>query len=123
MGRISVELSDELEKKLRINAIYVTDYLETDIGEIEDLFDEELYIEALKTAYPGYKIKYTEDEMKEKCISKRTKRAFERQDYTFEKWKLSRVLSEWARSGDERITSEIKGRFENIFKDVNKYTK
>jgi len=78
---------------------------------------------ALNEAYPDYSIKFSEKENKIKCITKRIKIACERLGYSYEKWKPARLLSEWIRLGDERITEETKQRFEDLFTTGNKMLK
>jgi len=114
---------NELEKKLRVNTIYVTDYLETETGEIEDIFGEETYLDALKEAYPDIEIKYTEQELEEKCISKRNKTVFKKLGQDFDKWRPARILSDYILSGDDRITKDTRERFEKMFESINRILK
>jgi len=113
----------ELRNHLKLNTLLITDYLDSEEGEIEDLFEESVYLKAVEMAYPDIELDFTEAEEKEKCISKKVKAAFERKDEEFEKWNPIRTLSEWARSGEKSISEKTKKRFEKIFREANKILK
>jgi predicted ATP-dependent endonuclease of OLD family len=113
----------ELRKRLKLNTLLITDYIDAEEGEIEDLFEESLYFKAVETSYPDIELDFTEAEEKEKCISKKVKALFERKGEEFEKWKPMRILSEWARSGEEPISKQTKKRFEKMFREANKILK
>jgi len=115
--------NQELKKRLKVNTILITDFIEENEGEIEDLFAEKTYLEAVKKAYSNISIKFSQEEKKEKCISKRVKKLFIRKDETYEKWRPLRVISEWIRTDNELIQEDSIARFEQIFETVNKKLK
>ena len=116
----------DLNKKLMVKYLMVSDFNETKEAEIEDLFPEDLYIEAVREAYSDIDLpqplEFTEEEKEIICIAKRIKHLFVKLGIEkFEKWRPGRVLNDWIRTRpDEILDDDIRKKFENIFKEVNK---
>jgi len=116
----------EAESKLLIECLFMSTFAKKKEAEIEDLFPKNLYLDAIKEAYPDIHmpIGFTEDEKKIQCISKRVKVMFERiGNLTFEKWRPTRVILNWIHEKPDIIPKETLVKFESIFKEVNKILK
>lgn len=116
----------EVESRLLVKCLFMSTFAGKEEAEIEDLFPEKLYLDAVEEAYPDIKtpIEFTEEEKKIQCVAKRVKAAFERMgDQTFEKWHPARVILDWIQENPDIIPSETSAKFESIFKEVNKILK
>ncbi len=116
----------EAKTRLLLKCLFIDDFSEKEEAEIEDLFPEELYLDAVKEAYPEIKnsLEFTEAEMKIQCVSKRVKTALNRiGNITLKKWRPSKVILDWIQKNPEIITKETLEKFENIFKEANKILK
>lgn len=116
----------EVHTKLLLNCLFLNEFAKKKEAEIEDLFPEKLYLDAVKEAYPDMNvpIKFTENEKKIQCLSKRVKAAFERTgNETFEKWRLTRVILDWIYEKPDIIPDETLAKFESIAKRANKVLK
>lgn len=116
----------EAETKLLLKCLFVSEFAKKEEAEIEDLFPEKLYLDAVKETYPDIKmpIEFSEEEKKIQCVSKRVKTAFERMgNHTFEKWRPARAILDWIQENPEIIPPETLAKFESIFKEVNKIVK
>lgn len=116
----------EAQTRLMLKCLFMSDFAKKEEAEIEDLFAEELYLDAVYEAYPEIKapIEFDEEERKIQCVAKRVKAAFERIGKpTFEKWRPARVILDWIQETPDKIPSETLGKFESIFKEVNKILK
>ena len=112
-----------LKKKLSINSLIVDDFTGKEKSEIEDFFDNSLYIEAVKTAYPDHTIEFNADEEKIVPIIDRIESLFNRKNYDkLEKWKVDNVLFNWIskQSPEKKISDTTLEKFERLFKQVNK---
>lgn len=116
----------EAESRLLVKCLFMSTFAGKAEAEIEDLFPEKLYLDAVKEAYPDIKtpIEFTEEEKKIQCVAKRVKAAFERMgNHTFEKWRPARAILDWIQENPDIIPSETLAKFESIFKEVNKIVK
>ena len=116
----------EATTRLLVKCLFMSKFAKKEEAEIEDLFPEKLYLEAVKEAYPEIKttIEFTEEEEKIQCIAKRVKATFERMgDRSFEKWRPARVMLDWIREKPDIIPEETLAKFQSIFQEVNKILK
>lgn len=114
---------EEVTKRLSLNCLFMNTYAGKKEAELEDLFPETLYLDAVKEAYPDVKtpIKFSSDELKLQCITKRVAAAFDRLSAgPFEKWGPSRVLVDWIWAKPDLLPKETLKKFEAIFKALNK---
>lgn len=115
----------EAETRLLVKCLFMNKFAKKEKAEIEDLFPETIYLDAIKEAYPDIKmpIDFNEEEKKIQCIAKRVKAAFERMGYTFEKWRPARVILDWIQEKPEIIPNKTLTKFESIFKEANNILK
>jgi predicted ATP-dependent endonuclease of OLD family len=110
----------DIKSKLLVNCIYVSDIAEKEGAEIEDLFDESLYLEAVKSAYPEIKLQFTPEEKQIKSITQRLESLFRRNDAgIFEKRKPVQALRDIILEHPEKISEETNDRFKHIFEQAN----
>lgn len=113
----------EAKTRLLLKCLFMSEFAGKEEAEMEDLFPEKLYLDAVKEAYPDIEtpLEFTEDEKKIQCVAKRVKAAFERMgNRTFEKWRPSKVILDWMQENPEIVPRETLTKFELIFKDVNR---
>ena len=112
----------DLREKLLLDCILISSLTKNDKIEIEDLFPEKLYLDAVKQEYKNIDLTFTEDESKIQGISKRVQALFTRKNKKFEKWIPINVIIEWIQedSKEHEIPKETCEYFESIFKTVNK---
>ena len=111
-----------LKKKLLINSLSTDDFTEKEKSEIEDFFDNSLYIEAVKIAYHDYTIEFNTDEEKIVPIVDRVESVFNRKNYDkLEKWKVGKVLVNWIskQSSEKKISDATLEKFEKLFQQAN----
>ncbi len=116
----------DLKEKLLVNCILVSSYTKTKNAEIEDLLPQGLYVDALKSAYPGKDFSFSEEENKIERIVERVESLFKRKNYgKFEKWKPTEFLIDWIQHDSEmkKIDEKTIQLFELIFKKVNEMLK
>jgi len=112
----------EAQTRLLVKCLFLSDFAGKAEAEIEDLFPEKLYLEAVHKAYPELKVplEFTQDEKNMQCVSKRVKAAIERNGFgTFEKWRPAKVLLDWIQEKPDGIPDETLTKFESIFGEVN----
>ncbi len=115
-----------LKKKLLINGIIIDSFTGKDKSEIEDFFEDSLYIKAVKTVYPTHDIEFNEDEEKIIPIVDKIESIFRRNGYgKLEKWKIDRVIVDWItkQSTEKKISHDTCKKFEELFKQINKTLK
>ncbi len=111
-----------LKEKLLVNSLIVDNFTGKEKSEIEDFFEDSLYIEAVKSAYPKYKIEFNSDEEKIIPIVNRVEALFKRQGYdNLEKWKVGNVIIDWIakQSSEKKISDNTCKKFEELFKQIN----
>jgi predicted ATP-dependent endonuclease of OLD family len=117
----SLRKSQELKKKLLVESFFVNSYVKNNGVEIEDLFPEELYLKAVNEAYPTVTFKFTKEENQMPSITKKIETAFVRTGAgSFEKWRPSRVITDWILKEPDKIPKETLEAFELLFMDMNK---
>lgn len=113
----------EMKEKLLIDCLLLNAITDSQKIEIEDLFPEKLYLNAVKQEYKDITLDFTEEESRILGISKRVQALFNRKGKSFDKWVPSNVLVEWIQmdqKGDDQIPDQTCKYFELIFDEVNK---
>ena len=116
----------EVQTKLLLKCLFVSDFAKKKEAEIEDLFPEKLYLEAVYKAYPEIKapLEFNQEEKNIQCITKRVKAAFERDsNAVFEKWRPAKAILDWIHEKPDTVTDETMTKFESIFEEVNRILK
>lgn len=118
-----IQKQKEMKEKLLMDCILINSVGNSDTVEIEDLFEEQVYLDAVKASYPSVELNFNSAEQQMKGISKRIKSLFDRTNNSFEKWKPNNVLISWIQSdpnGKHKISDKTCKYFESLFKEVNK---
>ena len=120
-----LERKKVLKEKLLVDCILVTDYSKKKNAEIEDLFDEGLYLDAVKESYPDKELDFSEEEKKIESIIDRVEALFNRKNWGFEKWRPANVIVDWIQqdSDKHKISDETCKSFESICKKANEILK
>lgn len=116
----------EAQTKLLVKCLFLSDFVGKREAEIEDLFPEKLYLDALYKAYPEIKssLEFNQKEKNIQCVSKRVKAAFERNNLgNFEKWRPAKVLLDLIQEKPDAIPDETLTNVETIFGEVNRILK
>ena len=111
-----------LKEKLLVNSIIVDSFTDKVGSEIEDFFEDSLYIEAVKTAYPKHKIIFNANDAKIVPIVDRIESVFTRAGYgKLKKWKVNNVLIDWIvkQSSEKKISDATCKKFEKLFQHIN----
>ena len=117
-GKISKK---NLSEKMLINATLVSDFNDVENAEIEDLFEQAIYLKAVSIAYPSSNLEFNDEEDRIPNIVKKITSLFDRQTKTFEKWKVTYKLIELIQKIENNsISNDTCTRFEKIFDRVNK---
>ena len=117
-----IQKGKQLQKKHMADCLFVSDFVENENAEIEDLFSEEFYMSVLKEVYPDNEVRFNEAEKSMPCITKRINKAFERLKFgDFNKWEVTNVLVDKIQknAGNNKISDDTCTAFENIFIRVN----
>ena len=117
-----IQKERQLKKSLMVDCLLVSNFVEKNSAEIEDLFSEEFYMSALKEAYPDNEVQFNEREQSIACIAKRIKEAFTRLRFgDFNKWKVASVLVDRIQKdlAENKISDNTCMTFEKIFIQVN----
>ena len=110
--------------RLRLNAILVSSFSNKKTAEIEDLFPEDLYLDAVKEAYSIDDVTFIEDEKKIESITERVEALFARKKYgKFEKWKPANLLVDWILQDSDKIPNETCKAFESMIVKINEILK
>jgi len=119
----AIQKQKEMKEKLLLDCILINSITDTQKVEIEDLFPEKLYLDAIKQQYRDVDLSFTSEEQKIIEISKRVQALFDRLGKSFEKWEPVNVLIDWIhldKPGEHQIPQQTCIYFESIFKEVNK---
>ena len=111
-----------LKEKLMVNCILATSYSDKKNVELEDLFTEKLYLDAVQESYSDKTLDFNENEKKIQNVVNRIESLFKRKKYgEFKKWKPVTVLVDWILKDTEphKIPDETCKKFESIFVDTN----
>ena len=110
----------KLRAKMLVNAALISDFTDIENAEIEDLFEQDVYLKAVGTAYPAITLEFNEEEQRIPNIVKKITSCFNRQNETFEKWKVTDKLIELIRDPqNDVISNDTCTKFEKIFKQIN----
>ena len=113
----------EAQTKLLLKCLFLSEFTKKEEAEIENLFPEKLYLDAVYEAYPKIQtpLEFNQKEKNIQCISKRVKAAFERNGYdAFEKWRPAKVILDWIHEKPDTVPNETLTKFESIFDEVNR---
>lgn len=112
-------------KDILPDIVIVDDYTEKQASEIEDMFDEDFFIKAVKHVYPEVSIDFDENEQKINSVCKRITKMFERKSTKFSKYNVCLVILDWINAKNPPYTIDDKtlDRFEALFKRCNEVLK
>jgi predicted ATP-dependent endonuclease of OLD family len=101
--------------------LYVSDFVEgNDTAEIEDLFGEAYYLEAVRLAYPDVNLAFTADELAMPNVVDRLSDAFGRLAVgSFEKWRVASALRDKMLEDASAIPDDVVARAERLFGALN----
>ncbi|MDV8071166.1 AAA family ATPase [Rhodococcus sp. IEGM 1366] len=92
-------------------------------GEVEDLFPDDYFVDAVKAAYGNKDLRFNADEKALPNIVDRLEALFERKNLgVFEKWKVARELADAIMKDPTGVPSETLDSFEAIAAALNKIT-
>lgn len=99
--------------------LFVGDYTTSKDGELEDLFPEDFYLKAVKTAYPSVELKLSTQEKGLSGTINKVDALFARKGISFEKWKAAAVLRDDTLAAPSSVPPETLDAAEQIFITVN----
>ncbi|MCS6885513.1 MAG: AAA family ATPase [Acidobacteriota bacterium] len=102
--------------------LFIGDFLEgKPEAELEDIFPEEVYLEAVREAYSLQDLGFGEEENAKEGVVNKVKTLFERRSLgQFEKWLPAAVLRDWITSKPEKFPDAVWQTVTQIFEAVNK---
>lgn len=109
----------ELESKLLLQCEFISTFADTEGAELEDMFPQEFYLEAVKEAYPEISLEFNEEEKLIKPITKRVEAAFNRIGASFEKWPPARIIVDRLLKDPEALPKSTLEQFDTLFARVN----
>jgi len=112
------KLTDKLFSGAGERCVFVGDYVNGG-GELEDIFPEDVYLKAVKTAYPAVELKFTPQEKALPGVVDRLSALFSRKNVPFEKWRPAAVLRDDILGKPEGIPSDTLAAAEKVFTAVN----
>lgn len=101
--------------------VILDEYTQKPASEIEDMFDEEFFIKAVKTAYPEVNLDFNKNEHDIGSVSKKVSKMFERNGIKFAKYEVCLVILDWvnAKNPPHLIDDKTLDRFEALFERCN----
>ena len=101
--------------------LFIGDFLEDKPhAELEDIFSEDVYLEAVKEAYSIHKLQFSKKEQAVEGLVDKVKALFERRALgQFEKWRPAAVLRDWIMESPDKIPNDVFQIVGNIFEAVN----
>ncbi len=116
------KLTESLLAKEPGRCLFVGDFVEGKRNaELEDIFPENLYLEAVREAYALQELAFGEEEKAIDGVVNKVKALFERKQLgLFEKWRPAAVLRDWISSRPEKMPEEVWRTVEQLFQAVNK---
>jgi predicted ATP-dependent endonuclease of OLD family len=101
--------------------LFVGDFVEQKThAELEDIFPEEVYLQAVKEAYKIADLAFGEQERAIEGVVNKVKALFERKGLgQFEKWRPAGVLRDWIVETPEKIPAAVYETVSRIFEAVN----
>lgn len=121
-----IEKEKQLKKNLMVDCILISTLLNESKLEIEDLFDEDFYTNALQKAYPNVKIQFNVNEKDIVGITKKIDSVFKRLKCDrFNKWLVTSIIVSLIQNNSEtnKISKDTCLAFEKIFTKVNSLMK
>ncbi len=101
--------------------LFIGDFVQNKNAEMEDIFPEEVYLEAVREAYDLKELTFGQEEAGIDGIVNKMKAMFERKGYgKFEKWRPASVLRDWITSNPEKIPDAVFETVSRIFEAVNR---
>lgn len=115
------KLSEKLLAGKEGQCLFLGDFVEgKPKAELEDIFPEDLYMEAVREAYSASDLTLGEEEKSIEGVVNKVKALFERKrSERFEKWRPAAVLRDWLTSKPEKIPDEVWGTASRVFDEVN----
>ena len=108
----------ELKEKLLLDSIIMDNFTEKTNSEIEDMFDDNTYADAVSATYSGMTIDFNSQENKILPIVNKFEAMFERNSLgKFEKWKVCTNLIKIINS--TKISDTTCNKFEKLFIEIN----
>ncbi|BBM69722.1 AAA family ATPase [Rhodothermus marinus] len=102
--------------------LFIGDFLpEKPYAELEDIFPEEVYLEAVREAYNIDQLTFDEDIETTDGVVNKVKALFEYKGLgRFEKWRPAAVLRDWIMDGSEKIPTDVFRIASNLFEEINR---
>jgi hypothetical protein len=89
-------------------------------AELEDIFPEEVYLQAVKEAYKIADLAFGEQERAIESVAKKVRALFKRKGLDqFKKWRPAGVLRDWIIETPEKIPDAVYDTVSRIFEAVN----
>lgn len=116
------KLSEKLLAGKEGRCLFLGDFVEgKPKAELEDIFPEDLYMEAVREAYSAPDLTLGEEEKSIEGVVNKVEALFQRKrSERFEKWRPAAVLRDWITSKPEKIPDVVWGTASRIFDEVNK---
>jgi len=115
-----IQKGKEIKERLLIESFFVNSYSNGKGTDIEDLFPQDVYVDAVKQAYSLSDLVLNEDDSSTSIVSKIEVALKKDGVNSLEKWKPVLVLTEWMRTAPEKFPDNTITSFESLFKDINK---
>lgn len=116
-----IKKGEEIKNRLLIESFFVSSYTNGKGTDIEDMFPQEIYVDAVKKAYNLTELILSEDDGSSSIVPKIKNALNKKGISSLEKMKPAQILIEWVRTAPEKFTdSTTISSFENLFKDINK---
>jgi len=114
------KLVDKLLSGNEGRCLFVGDFVENEEAELEDIFPEEIYLDAVKTAFGLEQLDLGKEEANVAGVVNKVKALFERQNLgPFEKWRPAAVLRDWIVSSPEKIPDKVFETASRMFEAIN----
>ena len=104
-----------------LDIVIMDDFAMKPKAEIEDMFDEEFYLKAAKTAYPDVDFSFATTESSTHSITQKISTEFERNKPKYNKYTVCQVIVAWINdhSRQPTLSEEAYARFEKLFAKIN----
>lgn len=115
------KLSENLFADKTERCLFIGDFVQgKPHAELEDIFPENVYLEAVKEAYKTSELVFEEQEEAIEGVVNKTKSLFERKGLgQFEKWRAAAVLRDWIMEDPGKIPAAVFETISCIFEAVN----
>ena len=118
-GRLAFKRLKDL-KELSPDIVIIDEFTGKEKSEIEDMFDEPLFMEALKKAYPGVALDFNADEEKVASVVQKASELFKRKGEEFNKHTVcTAILDMLGKNGTSAPSAAALERFEKLFERLN----